>query len=353
MELSMSQLDQLESEAAAQRALFADAADGVRSRIADTADDLRENLSPSRIVRRTGENWRSWIEQRARDNPIQVASAAAMLAYPAWRIARALPLPVLIAGAGVLLSGKARLSATQAGEFLADAGSKTRKIGNRLADATAQASDTAAENLGLVGASATESVNRTSDTIREAASSAAGNIKEHLARATETATAALSGAVESMTPSEATIQSLRGSARVAANTAADITEQAARSGAAYSRAAADAIAQNPLLIGGLGLAAGGLLAALLPHSKADGQILGGLARSIQDGTNHALSEGHQRATQAVSNLQRRAVGEAEARGLMPGAIQDAVDDLKDRANDVAVAAKRAIKHNAPHSGEPS
>lgn len=349
----MSQLDKLESEAASQRAVFVGAVDGMRSRIREAADELRETLSPNRVARRTGENWRNLIEQRARDNPIQVASAAVLLAYPVWRIARALPLPVVIAGAGVLLSGKARLSTTEAGEFVADAGGRARKIGTRLADATTNASDAAAENLGLVRARATQSVARASDTIRDAASSAAGKFKEHLARGTETATATLSGAVESVTPSDATVQSLRDSARGVAETAADITEEASRSGAAYSRAAAEAIVQNPLLIGGLGLAAGGLLAALLPRTKADGQILGGLARSIQDGTDQVLSEGHQRATQAVSNLQRRAAGEAEARGLMPGAIQDAVDDLKDRATDVAVATKRAIKHNAPHSGEPS
>jgi hypothetical protein len=342
----MSRLEQLESEAVAQRALFADAVDGVRSRIAETADDLRENLSPSRVVSRAGENWRSWIEQRARDNPIQVASAAALLAYPAWRIARALPIPVLIAGAGVVLSGKARFSTRQAGDLLADARSKTREVGNRLADATEEARESAAENLGMIGANATKSARRTSDAIQDAAYSGAANIKDQLARATESATTALSSAVESMTPSDATVQALTDDARAVANAAGDITKHAARSGAAYSRGAANAVTQYPLVIGGLGLAAGGLLAALLPRTKAEGPILGGLARSILDSTGEALSEGHQKATKAISDLQHRATEEAESRGLTAGAIQGAVEDLKERASDVAVATKRTIKRTA-------
>jgi hypothetical protein len=342
MELSMSQLDQLESEAAAQRALFADAADGVRSRIAETADDLRERISPSRIVRRTGQNWRGWIEDRARDNPIQVASAAAMLAYPAWRIARALPMPILIAGAGVLLSSKAPLSMKQAGDLIADARGKTRELGNRLADATEVARETGAENLAIIGASVTLA----NDAIQNAANSTVGNIKGHLSRATETAATAVSSAVESITPSGAAIQSFADGARAAANTAGDIASDAARSSTAYTRGAANAVAHNPLLIAGLGLAAGGLLAALLPRTKADDRMLGGLARDIQDSTEDALSEGHQRVTKAITTLQHRAADEAEARGITADAIQDAVEDLNERASDVATAAKRTSKRNA-------
>jgi hypothetical protein len=346
MELSMSQLDQLESEAAAQRALFADAADGVRSRIAETADDLRERISPSRIVRRTGQNWRGWIEDRARDNPIQVASAAAMLAYPAWRIARALPMPILIAGAGVLLSSKAPLSMKQAGDLIADARGKTRELGNRLADATEVARETGAENLAIIGASARESVTLANDAIQNAANSTVGNIKGHLSRATETAATAVSSAVESITPSGAAIQSFADGARAAANTAGDIASDAARSSTAYTRGAANAVAHNPLLIAGLGLAAGGLLAALLPRTKADDRMLGGLAGDIQDSTEDALSEGHQRVTKAITTLQHRAADEAEARGITADAIQDAVEDLNERASDVATAAKRTSKRNA-------
>ncbi len=341
----MTQLDQLESEAATRRLLFADAVDGVRARIGKTADDLREKLSPGRVVRRASENWRGLIEQRARDNPLQAASAVALFAYPIWRVVRALPLPVLIAGAGVFLSGKARFSTTQANEFLADTRSKVREVGGRLADAAAQAHDSATENLESVGARVTEGAIGTTSAIHDAARSAATNVKDHLARATDSASTALANAVQSMTPSDATIQSIKDNAQATADAAGDITKRAARSGAVYSRDALSAVAQNPLLVAGLGLAAGGFLAALLPRTKADSQMLGGLARTLQDGAEQALKEGRQTATRAMSDLHHRVAETAEARGLTAEAIQGAVNDLNEQASDVAAATKRAIKSN--------
>lgn len=343
----MTQLDQLESEAAAQRARFADAVDGVRARIGEKADDLRERLSPRRAVRRTGENWRNLIEQRVRDNPIQVASAAALLAYPVWRMARALPLPVLVAGAGVLLSSKARLSTTQATDLLAEARGKAREVGGRLGDATIQARDGAVEGLGTMGVRASETINSASAAIQDTAQSVTANAKAHLAQATDSASAALSNAVDAITPSDETIQSVTDGARAAVDTAGDIARHAARTGTGYSRDAANLVSQNPLLVAGVGIAAGGFLAALLPRTNADSQMLGGLARAIRDSAEDALSVGHQKATRAISDLQHRAAAEAEARGLTAGTIQDAVDDLNEQASDVAIAAKRAFERNAP------
>lgn len=343
----MTQLDQLESEAAAHRTRFADAVDGVRARVGATADDLREKLSPGRAIRHAVENWRGLIEERARENPIQLASAAILFGYPAWRLVRALPLPVLVAGAGVLLSSKARFTTTQASDLMVNAGNKVREIAGRLSDATLQAGDGAAEQLGIIGARGSEAVNSASEAMQDTAQAAAAHAKTQLTQAADSASAALSNAVDAVIPSDATIQSFAGNAWATASAAGDVTKRAALSGAAFSRDTVNAVAQNPLLIAGLGIVAGGFLAALLPRTRADSQMLGSLARTIRNNAQDALREGHQTATAAILDLQERAADEAETRGLTAGAIQEVVDDLNERASNVAAATKRTIKRNAP------
>ena len=128
------QLDQLEREAEAQRALFATGIDDIRLRIAESADNLRDQLSPGKVVRRTAKRWRDLIEQNARENPLQVVGVAALVGYPLWRMARALPLPMVIAGAGVLLARKAPFSTAQVSELLTETGARAQSAVDQFVD---------------------------------------------------------------------------------------------------------------------------------------------------------------------------------------------------------------------------
>lgn len=340
----MSELDQLESKAEAQRALFAEAVDGMRVRIADTADDLRERISPEHIVHRTGEKWRNFIETSARDNPIEAAGFAVLLAYPLWRMTRAIPLPMAIAGAAVLLARQARLNPTLVSELLADTRVQADIAVGRLAHATEQVRDEAAHEVREVGSQAKAA----SYVIQGAARSAAANVSEHLGYATDSASTAFSNALEAVTPSEATIQSLKDGAHAAADKAKDITSHVASSSAAYSRGAVNAIAENPMLVAGLGLAAGGLLAAVLPRSKADSQ-LGGLASTVQKSAERALKEGRQAATKTITDLYDHTVNEVEAVGLTAGAVTSAAEDIKQQAGDHTVEAVTKRNKTIPES----
>jgi hypothetical protein len=345
------QFNQLERQAEAQRALLASEVDDIRVRFAETADDLRERLSPDRIVRRTIGKWRSLIEQGARDNPIQAAGVLALLAYPLWRVARALPLPMVIAGAGVFLAGKARFSTTRANELLAETRSRAHDAASRLAETAEQVRNGAVSDLQQVRARATVGASNASDMIQDAARSAAFDIAEHLGHAADSASAVFSNAVEALTPSDTTIQATKDGAQAAADAAKDVASRAVHSGAAYSRSAVNAVAQNPLLIGGVGLAAGGLFAALLPRTRADSQMLGGLARTLQKSAKPALKRSHQAVTKSAGDLYDRAAAEAEAHGLTVNAMQDAASDINERLGNVAAAAKRAINRRVDHARE--
>jgi hypothetical protein len=190
------QVAQLENQAEAQRALFVGA-----------VDELREQLSAAQIIHRASAGWRNWIEQSAHDNPLQVVSMAALLAYPLWRLARVMPLPMIIAGAGVIFASTARVSTTQAKETLNNTRVRARDVVDRLVDATKQVHDSAARDLQRAQASVAADTNAASEIMQEGARSAAATVKDYVGRAVDSASGEVSNALHAVTPSDTTIQS--------------------------------------------------------------------------------------------------------------------------------------------------
>src|ERR1700688_4280975 len=95
--------------------------DQLKTSVSETASDLRQRISPEAIkaevsdyVRSRGERIVEDVTAAVRRNPMQAVAVGASLAYPLLRLARAIPLPVLMIGAGVYFAGsKAGQSATQ------------------------------------------------------------------------------------------------------------------------------------------------------------------------------------------------------------------------------------------------
>ena len=89
--------------------------------VSQTADDLRQRVSPEAIktevsnyARNRGERLLEDITSAARRNPMQAVAVGASVAYPLLRLARAIPLPILMVGAGLFFAGtKTGQSATQ------------------------------------------------------------------------------------------------------------------------------------------------------------------------------------------------------------------------------------------------
>src|SRR6187399_28217 len=101
----------LRSEAEVTRARLTGTVDDLRTQVADTATDIKERLSPDAIktevtqyVRDSRDQLWHTLERKARDNPLQAVAVGAALAYPALKIMRAMPAPLLLVGAGLLLS---------------------------------------------------------------------------------------------------------------------------------------------------------------------------------------------------------------------------------------------------------
>ena len=93
------------------RAQFSATVDQLRSRISETTEDIRYRVSPEGIksevsdfVAATSRGWIASLKQQAMDNPMQAIAAGAAIAVPALRLARRIPLPLLMIGAGFALT---------------------------------------------------------------------------------------------------------------------------------------------------------------------------------------------------------------------------------------------------------
>jgi hypothetical protein len=101
-------LRELKRETEQTRAGLTQTVEQLRSSVTETASDIRHRLSPDAIkaevadyVRSRGERLVDDITTAARRNPMQAVAVGASVAYPLFRLARAIPLPVLMVGAGM------------------------------------------------------------------------------------------------------------------------------------------------------------------------------------------------------------------------------------------------------------
>jgi len=114
-------LQQIKRETEQTRAGLTDTVEQLRSTVAETASDIRQRISPEAIkaevsgyIKSRGEQLMDDITAAARRNPMQAAAIGVSIGYPLMRMARAVPLPVLMIGAGLFFAGsKTGQAATQ------------------------------------------------------------------------------------------------------------------------------------------------------------------------------------------------------------------------------------------------
>ena len=99
-------LQQIKRETEQTRAGLTNTVEQLKSCVAETASDIRHRISPDAIkaevsdyIRSRGEQLVNDVTAAARRNPMQAVAVGASIAYPLLKIARAIPLPVLMVGA--------------------------------------------------------------------------------------------------------------------------------------------------------------------------------------------------------------------------------------------------------------
>lgn len=279
----------------------------LRERISDTAEDIRHKISPQHVKSELSDyvglkthGWAEALKQRAIGNPMGTVAAGALAAMPLVRLARGVPLPLLMLGAGLLLTSKTvRDNAAQgaaslkekAGEMLDEAGNSKvlADVKDRLASARTQASDM-------------------TDDLKTQASEAASKWGDKIGSGGDT--------VRNKTV-------------------------AAKDAAATGWAKARQLSGDAALIGGLGISIGAIVAAALPETRAEAKAMGEASDKVKQKAGKAVQSGFaaaKSATMSAVDAAAKSVGESDLGGEASRMTQNVSGTLKEGADEVVRAA---------------
>jgi len=362
-------LRELQRQTEQTRAGLTQTVDQLKASVADTASEIRQRISPENIkaevsnyVRSRGESMLEDITAAARRNPMQAVAVGASLAYPLLRFARSVPLPVLMVGAGLFFAGsKSGQSITQkASDMASDLSDElgrpghdmSAQVGATVRSAKGAVSD-AAKRVGEVLSAGTDQVRRTA-TSSTAELSLTDRLKDSAASAGDAINTRVSGMKDGVSElASSTIDSSRdavagaaAATKSAASSATDAGLEAARDvrdkAADYSNRAGktllDTIQENPLLVAGVGLLVGGLIASALPKSELEENLAGDVAAAAKRWASEAASKGFDAAKGAAGEILENVARQAGAEGLTPDKLDESAREIGQRVRRVAESA---------------
>jgi len=394
-------LEQIKRETEQTRAGLTDTVEQLKTSVADTASDIRRRISPDAIkaevsdyIKSRGEQLVNDVTAAARKNPMQAVAVGASLAYPLFRLARLVPVPVLMVGAGLFLAGsKSGQAATQkasdiASDLSEDLVQRAQGLGDQVGDSAVAAKAYVSDQLDRVSAAVSgvtssrnadptgEPVPADSRTVEDRAHSLGGTVTSRVselkddsvriaasaAAAVQDTAASLGGSVASRardlkeqtlrTASSAgdTMQDIAAGAAAAARNSAGTIADAGMGAASAARDRASDLAnragktifqtieENPLVVAGVGLLIGGLIASALPRSDIEDDLVGDASNAVKQKAQDAASEGLGAAKNAAAQVYDEVTHLAEAEGLTPDGIAKATQDIGERVRRVAESA---------------
>ena len=266
---------ELRRESEQTRAALSQTVETLRSRITDTAEDIRQKVSPEHIksevsdyVAEKGRHWFDNLKQQAMENPMQALAAGTALAVPAFKMIRSVPLPLLMIGAGLALSSS-RVRGAVADQMSATLKTADGNVVDDAADLAREGWKSAKIRTERVMDDARNVVTDKAAELRDAASQMAGTVRE---RAEEFSAAAKDN-----------LSSKVNTASEAAKDAFDATRTKVAESFSATRASAETVVRdNAALVGGIGLAIGALIAASLPSTRVERATLGGASDTLRD-----------------------------------------------------------------------
>src|SRR5450631_528248 len=362
-------LQQIKRETEQTRAGLTDTVEQLKTSVAETASDMRHRMSPENIkaevsgyIKSRGEQLLNDVTSAARRNPMQAVAVGASVAYPLLRLARAIPLPVLMVGAGLFFAGsKTGEAASQkasdvAADLSGDVVRRARELADQVQDTASAARTYASEQFDRVSSAIAGGTDQARG-VADAAGAAVGSsqrIKDSAAAAgatlSERANSLKDDGLRLAGSAAATVQDIASDATAAArSTAGSIADTGMDAARTLRSKASDAsdqarktifqtIEQNPLLVAGVGLLFGGLIASALPRSEFEDDLVGDTSDAAKRRAQTAASQGFDAAKGAVGEVYNETARQAEAEGLTADGIGKAAQDISQRVRRVAEAA---------------
>jgi hypothetical protein len=377
-------LQQIKRETEQTRAGLTDTVEQLRTSVAETASDIRQRIQPEAIkaevsdyIKDRGERLLNDITTAARNNPMQAVAVGASVAYPVLRLARSIPFPVLMVGAGLFLAGsKTGQAATQkASEAVSDlsdeVGRRARDFGRQVGESASATKTYASDQLDRASAAVsggTDQVSRAADAAGAALASNSQKLREKAAsfgasvsnRSTDLRdegirTASSAATVQDLASGAASVGERAigtttdaglDAARAVRDKASDLTQRAGKT-------IFETIEQNPLLVAGVGLLVGGLIASALPRSELEDDLVGDASTAVKRRAQTAASQGFDRAKNAVGEVVDEATRQAQEEGLTPDGLGKTAQDIGQRVRRVAETAVTTAFEPAEDDDQPS
>ena len=304
-----------------------------RAALIDTVDALQQRLSPSAIkrdvqdyVQHRKDSLLHSLEQKARENPLPTAALAAAAAYPLWSLVTRIPVPLLLVGAGLALtrvSGSGGDSEASSGRGLLD------EARERLGDAT----DAVKENLSELSTA----VQRQAQERIASARHAADRLSDLKTQASESAENLGSRASEKYSE---TAEALRGVTGDVASAARNMmsTDRLQDAGGKVWSWADDTLSRNPLAVGALGLAIGAVIAAALPATRREDELLGPAADDLKGKAQGIAVAGVETAKDLAKDIYNDAAQAAQEQGLSVEHLTEAAEQIAGKLKTVAANA---------------
>jgi hypothetical protein len=314
--------------------------DRTRSNLVNTVDELRTRVSPQAVktnvtdyVRNSSRELWGNIEVRARNNPLQTVAIATAVAYPVWRILANIPVPILFVGAGLALSKSG----------LARGGSKNGGVKATLAtaaDALTETTDTVREDLHNAARGVQETARKTAEQavegiagVARTAGSAASSGVETIKRKIGSASGAVGDAVAGV--SETASSALSSGYRAGVDGTSRGGQILIERGRRVQDNLSETIERHPLIVGGIGLALGALIAASLPRSRIENRLLGRSSDDLRNRATDFASQGVKVAQNAANEVYEEVARKTQEEGLTSDALRDSMRGAGEKIKAVA------------------
>jgi ElaB/YqjD/DUF883 family membrane-anchored ribosome-binding protein len=335
----------------------------LREAVTETASDLKERLSPQAIksevtgyVRSRGEELFDTVSEAARRNPVHAVAVGAGIAYPLLRIARSIPLPVWLIGAGIFFtsSSKGQELSRQAADAASDVTDTARRKVHDLRDQLGEAASGSRSYAAETASQIADSVSTAVESVRGTLTGFGDSVGEQARSATEMAdgtAASLSARASGAGAAVAdTVRGLGSNATAAITELGDKTSGAidagreyvsetgarlAQTGANAGRKFLDAVDQNPLIAAGFAMMIGGLIASALPKLDVEDDLMGKASDDVRRRATDAASATFDTAKSAATEVISQVSKKAEEEGLSPAGLASSIQDVGERLKHVA------------------
>jgi ElaB/YqjD/DUF883 family membrane-anchored ribosome-binding protein len=327
-------VQELRRESERSRAVLTSTVVNLRDTVSDTADDLKERLSPTNIkeevkdyVRQGSAQFFHSIERKARENPLQAVAIGAGLAYPLWGLFKSIPVPIMLVGAGLWLSWQKTASGGGDG-YVHGMARKMTEAGAKGASRVSDEVTGAATSVSAAAESLTDKVRATAHDVRDSVSEMGQSV------------------VASVKESAVSADSVSATASDLKNKFFEFSDQTQNS-------FVDLVDRNPLLVGGIGLAIGAFIAASLPPSDAENRMFGERSDDLKNRAMEVASQGVERAKGGAAGMVDDVAAAAARQNLNADGLARAVEGVTEGVKSVVDKGLKTALGEATPSPSPN